>query len=146
KVGQSYGAKDNTGIMTWSHSALSFSATVMFITAMTYTLIPGILLAFFTDDQSVIAASAKLLIFVALFQIPDGLQVTLYGILRGVGITKLPMIFAFVANWMIGIPCGYWLANSYGMGAAGYWAGLAIGLTIMCLCLGTLFYKKVKHI
>ncbi len=145
KVGQSYGAKDKTGIMTWSHSALSFSAAVMFLTAMTYTLIPGILLAFFTDDQSVIAASAKLLIFVALFQIPDGLQVTLYGILRGVGITKLPMVFAFVANWMIGIPCGYWLANSYGMGAAGYWAGLAIGLTIMCLCLGTLFYKKVKN-
>ena len=36
------------------------------------------------------------------------------------------------------------LATKAGMGAAGYWAGLAIGLTCMCLTLGTLFIKQVK--
>lgn len=144
KVGQAFGAKDQEGILTWSHSALAFSGGMMFLTALTYTIIPGILLAFFTDDSAVLMFSAQMLIFVALFQIPDGLQVTLYGILRGIGITRLPMLFAFVSNWMIGIPAGHYLATAGGMGASGYWAGLAIGLTVMCLCLGTLFYKKIK--
>tara|TARA_R110000868_G_scaffold202649_1_gene450339 strand:- start:5437 stop:6729 length:1293 start_codon:yes stop_codon:yes gene_type:complete len=144
KVGQAFGAKDQKGIMTWSYSALATVGTIMFFTAAMYTLIPGVLLAFFTDDASVIAFSAKMLVFVALFQIPDGLQVTLYGILRGIGITRLPMLFAFISNWMIGIPAGHWLATSGGMGASGYWAGLAIGLSVMCLFLGTLFFKKIK--
>tara|TARA_R110000868_G_scaffold163335_1_gene395481 strand:- start:7312 stop:8604 length:1293 start_codon:yes stop_codon:yes gene_type:complete len=144
KVGQAFGAKDQKAIMTWSYSALATVGTIMFFTAAMYTLIPGVLLAFFTDDANVISFSAKMLVFVALFQIPDGLQVTLYGILRGIGITRLPMLFAFISNWMIGIPAGHWLATSGGMGASGYWAGLAIGLSVMCLFLGTLFFKRIK--
>ncbi|MBH47774.1 MAG: hypothetical protein CME71_06350 [Halobacteriovorax sp.] len=144
KVGQAFGAKNQKGIMTWSYSALATVGTIMFFTAAMYTLIPGVLLAFFTDDANVISFSAKMLVFVALFQIPDGLQVTLYGILRGIGITRLPMLFAFISNWMIGIPAGHWLATSGGMGASGYWAGLAIGLSVMCLFLGTLFFKRIK--
>lgn len=144
KVGLSYGAKDRNSLLEWSYTALVSAGAIMLLTAAMYTLMPGVLLAFFTDDTIVIAAAAKLLIFVALFQLPDGLQVTLYGILRGMGITRLPMLFAFVSNWMIGIPTGHYLATKQGMGAGGYWAGLAIGLTGMCLTLGILFIKKIR--
>lgn len=145
KVGHAFGAKDKVGLLTWSYSALATSASIMFFTAAMYTLVPGVLLAFFTDDVKVLTYSAELLFFVALFQVPDGLQVTLYGILRGMGITRLPMIFAFVSNWMVGIPVGHLLATRGGMGAAGYWAGLAMGLTGMCVTLGILFIKKVRQ-
>ena len=144
KVGHAFGSRDRTALLTWAYSALAFSATVMFCIAMIYTVMPTPLLALFTDDNAVISFSIGLLFFVALFQVPDGLQVTLYGILRGMGITRLPMVFAFISNWIIGIPCGHLLATKAGMGAAGYWAGLAIGLTCMCLTLGTLFIKQVK--
>ncbi len=144
KVGQAFGAKDQPSLMAWSHSALVFSAAIMIVTASMYTLVPGVLLAFFTDDPLVLSYATSLLFFVALFQLPDGLQVTLFGVLRGMGITKQPMILAFISNWLVGIPTGHVLATKFGMGAAGYWAGLAIGLTGMCLSLGTLFYRHTR--
>lgn len=144
KVGQALGAKNRHELMTWAYSSLVFSGVIMLFTASMYTLIPSLLLSFFTDDTAVLTYASSLLFFVALFQLPDGLQVTLFGVLRGMGITRLPMFFAFISNWIIGIPIGHLLATKIEMGAPGYWAGLAIGLTGMCVTLGTLFYKQTK--
>lgn len=144
KVGKEYGAGSQQGILIYSLSSIIMVALIMIGTCAMYLIFPDILVRFATDDPELISYSAGLLLYVGLFQIPDGIQVTLWGILRGLEETKYPMILSLVFNWCVGIPIGYWLATSKGMEAAGLWAGLAIGLTIMSVGLSCVFFFKFR--
>jgi MATE family multidrug resistance protein len=62
------------------------------------------------------------------------------------GITKVPMILSFVANWMIGLPIGAYLAFGHDLEAAGLWGGLASGLYAMFISLTRLFIRREKQL
>lgn len=140
KVGYQYGAKNASELDAYALSALTLAAGFMILTAMLYFTIPELLLRFATNDPELLAAGVKLLFFVALFQMPDGLQVTLWGILRGIGVTKVPMFLSLIGNWCIGLPIGCYFAYQKAMEAQGLWAGLAIGLTFMAISLGVVYF------
>ncbi len=144
KVGGSYGKNDPKELLQYTLAAEILSVGFMITTALCYFLIPGLLLRFATDDPELLKYGAGMLVFVAAFQIPDGIQVTMSGILRGMGVTKEVMFFALISNWAIGLPVGHYFAVTKGMEAAGYWAGLASGLTVMCLFLVCVFFIKYK--
>jgi multidrug resistance protein, MATE family len=146
KVGIVFGQKDKDKVIITSLAALTITVIVMTITASCYFLFPTTILSLFTDDLELINYAKGLLIFVALFQVPDGIQVTLWGVLRGLSSTKMPMFITLFGNWAIGVPIGYYLAFSHGMGAKGLWAGLAIGLTCVSAGLITLFYFRIKKL
>ncbi|OUR97086.1 hypothetical protein A9Q84_12200 [Halobacteriovorax marinus] len=146
KVGKEYGAKDKEAVLRYSMSAILMAAGIMSITCLMYLFIPQVLVRFATDDPALITYSSALLLYVGLFQIPDGVQVTLWGVLRGLGETKHPMILSLAFNWCVGLPFGYWLATSQGMEAAGLWIGLAVGLTIMSVGLSLVFYYKYQSV
>ena len=78
------------------------------------------------------------MIFAAIFQLPDGIQMGALGSLRGYKDTFIPMIFLGVAYWIFGLPIGYYLTY-YGvnepMGAGGVWIGMIVGLTIAAVLL-----------
>lgn len=89
----------------------------------------------YTDDVAVITLATHLLIFAAIFQIPDGLQVALYGVLKGLQDTFVPFLIAICAYWLLGATLGYSFTffDTFGaMGAQGAWLGLNIGLTVSC--------------
>ena len=46
----------------------------------------------------------------AVFQIVDGAQVVGAGMLRGLHDTRVPMLFALVGYWVVGLGIGVWLA------------------------------------
>lgn len=144
KVAHAFGRGDREGVKSEAFSALGLSLGFMGLTACLYFTIPEILLLFATDDPILIEAAAALLFFAALFQLPDGAQITLMGILRGLGVTKLPMLLTFVANWVIALPTGYYLAFHQGLQARGLWLGLAIGLTGMSLALAGIFWWELR--
>ena len=74
------------------------------------------------------ALAVQLLLLAALFQFVDGAQVVGAGMLRGLKDTRMPMLFAGLGYWAIGVPAGVALAFGAGLGAPGLWIGLAIGL------------------
>lgn len=145
KVGTAFGQKDQTEIIKWTLAGLCISISFMCVFALTYLTIPNLLVRFATDDAELIKYSSGLLLFVGLFQVPDGIQVTLLGVLRGLGITKRPMFFAFAANWLLGLPTGLFLSHYWNMEAAGLWAGLAVGLSALSLLLSLLFIRTMKN-
>jgi MATE family multidrug resistance protein len=148
KVAKQFGAKNKEAILRYSICSTTMSAIIMSFSCLMYLLIPQVLVRFATDDPDLIQYSSALLLYVGLFQIPDGIQVTLWGVLRGLSETKYPMILSLIFNWCIGLPFGYWLATEKSMEAAGLWAGLAIGLTIMSVGLSFVFalkYQSVKR-
>jgi MATE family multidrug resistance protein len=142
KVGGAYGKEDPRELLQYTQATEFLAVTFMCFTALCYFLIPDLLLRFATSDPALLKYGASMLVFVAFFQIPDGIQVTMSGVLRGMGVTKEVMFFALISNWVIGLPVGHYFAVTRGMEAAGYWAGLATGLTVMCLFLSFVFYRR----
>ena len=91
--------------------------------------------AAYTSDSGVRELAAYLLLFVAIFQIPDGLQVGCAGALRGFKDANVPMALNFTAYWLIGFPLAWWFGIHERIGPAGIWTGLIAGLFCCALLL-----------
>jgi len=100
--------------------------------------------ALFTTDPDVRAFAAGLLLFVALFHVPDGVQVGAAGALRGFKDAHIPMALNFVSYWMIGFPVAWWLGIREAHGPRGIWIGLILGL-FACAVLLSLRYRHVSN-
>lgn len=88
----------------------------------------------YTQDIEVLAITAHLLIFAAIFQWADGIQVTAINALRGYKDTRIPMLIMVLSFWAICMPLGYTLTFTGllggPLGAQGFWLGLILGLTL----------------
>jgi MATE family multidrug resistance protein len=102
--------------------------------------------SFYSDDPSVIALSAQLLIVAVAFQIFDGMQVTTLSALRGLSETRIPTLIVFVSYWVIGFAACYTLGFTFKLGPLGIWIGLAIALTIASIFLFWRFEYLVKQL
>jgi MATE family multidrug resistance protein len=98
----------------------------------------------FSQDPDVIAISAKLLLIVAIYLIPDGLQVVSLGALRGISDVKVPMILASIAYLGLNIPIGYLCGFVFGMGVTGIWIGFIFGLTAAAASFMIRFERKSR--
>lgn len=92
----------------------------------------------YSPDPAVISLAALLLLFAALFQIPDAIQIAAAGSLRGYQDTLAVMIITFFTYWLLGLGAGYWLAFELDnpLGAPGFWIGLIMGLSGASFLLG----------
>lgn len=144
KVGHAYGEKNVHNIRTFA--IVSIIAAIAFTALMgivTFT-IPETILTAYSGDEEVLHWGRKLLFWVACFQIFDGAQVTLAGILRGLSLTRISSLGIFIGYWIIGIPLGYFLGFHRGLEAQGFWMGLALSLALVAIMLGWILLKKMK--
>ena len=86
-----------------------------------------------SDEKRIITLTSVLLLYAALFQFSDGLQVVFQGLLQGIGDVKIPSIIAAAAYWLIGLPLGYILTFYTNTGYTGVWIGLSVGLTFSAI-------------
>lgn len=124
-----------------------FAAGVSIVTALAYACLSatGMLLMLepiariYSSAPEVIEVAVALIIYAALFQFSDAIQVTAAGALRGYQDTRATMILTLFAYWGIGLPVGYLLGLTDLLGAAsgpaGLWQGLIVGLTCAALML-----------
>ena len=80
----------------------------------------------------------------AAFQLFDGLQGVSTGTMRGAGDTHTPMVCNLVSHWVIGLPLGYLLGFTAGLGIFGLWAGLALGLAAAGIYLLAAWTRKAQ--
>lgn len=146
KVGFAFGKKSRELIKEYTLVCVAISMGFMVLTASMFYTIPSLLISQFTMDQDVIAVGVQLLAVVAFFQIFDGLQITLSGILRGFSISKPVLLMTVLAHWCIGCPVGYYLAFYQGQDAFGLWIGLAIGLFVLSMALSIFYKHKLKNL
>lgn len=121
--------------------AARFAAGVSVATALAYACLSASLVLLlreqiaqiYSPDPAVIAVAMTLLVYSALFQFSDAIQVTAVGALRGYQDTRVTMLLTLFAYWGIGLPVGYALGLSdwFGTpsGPSGLWQGLVVGLT-----------------
>jgi MATE family multidrug resistance protein len=70
---------------------------------------------------------AQLLIVAAIFQLADAAQVMALGLLRGVQDTRVPMFYAVVSYWLVGMPApmssaSCWAGARWASGGGWWWA------------------------
>ncbi|GAA4315549.1 MATE family efflux transporter [Compostibacter hankyongensis] len=141
RVSNAYGRRD------WRKISLIGKSTL--VTALVYGIFCGIIfIAFrrilpliFNDNVVVVSLSATLLLYAAFFQISDATQAVGAGLLRGAKDVKVPTLLMGISYWVIGLPSGYLLAFTFGMGASGIWLGFIIGLTFTSLFLNSRFRR-----
>ena len=97
------------------------------------------------DNLYVLGLASVLLLWSALFQISDGLQVVIIGALRGMQDVRVSAVVTFISYWIIGFPIAYYLGIKTDLGAEGIWIGLLAGLTASSLMLYIRFQYLVNH-
>jgi multidrug resistance protein, MATE family len=128
RVGQNLGGRNPEGARRAVALTYALSVGFMGVCALTFLLAPDALLRLYTDDEAVLRLGRDLLLVAALFQIFDGAQVAGFSVLRGAGDTRVPMILAALAYWVVGAPAAYLLGFHSPLSSVGIWAGLCISL------------------
>lgn len=134
----------------FGESSISNIQTTLF-TGFFWTIVIGVIMAFviyflrfeivsiYTLDKEVLYIATTLLVFAAIYQVSDAIQVNAAGALRGFHDTKVTMVVNFVSYWLIGLGLGYvltfkdWIVEP--MGVSGFWVGIVIGLTLAAILL-----------
>lgn len=129
RVGRAVGAGDHRAARRAGAVGTIAGATIMGVAALAFLLIPRQLAALFTEDEALRSAAVPLLRIAAVFQMSDAIQAVTAGALRGAGATRFSFIANAIGHYAIGLPVAILLGFSLGMGAAGLWWGLSIGLT-----------------
>ena len=111
-------------------------------------LLRGPIASIYTADPMVLEVATLLLVFAALFQFSDVIQVTAAGALRGYQDTRVTMIMTLFAYWGVGLPVGYalGLTDWFGepSGPSGLWQGLIVGLTCAAMMLSARLVSSAK--
>ena len=148
RVGRAYGAQDREGIRRAGWTALWLAVVFMAAMSLTMILAPQVLISSFLDtadpsNAAVVNLATSFLMFAALFQIVDGAQAVGSGILRGLHDARMPMLFALVGYWGIGLPLGVLLAFPLGFNGNGIWIGISTGLVVVaCLIIRRWLYRE----
>src|SRR5262249_14201823 len=120
RVGRAYGAADWAAVTRGGWTACGLALVYACCTAA-LMLFGGRALAciFLTrdiaDNQLVIDLAVTFLMLAGLFQLVDSGQAIGMGMLRGLHDTRVPMIFAALGYWAIGLPFGVLLAFPLGL-------------------------------
>jgi MATE family multidrug resistance protein len=130
-VGHAVGRGDVEGVRRASRDALLIGAGFMLLSAIAFIGFPEWFAGIYTRELEVLALAAVLLPLAGLFQVFDGIQVVAIGLLRGLGDTRMPMIIHMLGFWIVGMPIGVWLSFGAGVGAAGLWWGIVVGLAVV---------------
>lgn len=130
-----------------SYTAIKLVLLIMGTFGLLFLLLHKYLPMAFSIDPGIIALASSLLIIAAMFQLFDGMQVTLIGILRGLEDVKAPTIITLVGYWVIALPLAYFLAFTLKMETLGIWIALLASLIFVALVLlARLNYLLKKNI
>lgn len=140
RVGLAVGAGSAERVRKAGWVALGVNLAFMASTTLLFLLFPRQLAGLFLDpglaaNLAPLALATNFLLVTALFQLFDGMQVTMAATLRGLNDTAMPLIIAIIGYWAVGFPLAWLLAFVLGWGGIGIWWGLAGGLAVVALSL-----------
>jgi MATE family, multidrug efflux pump len=135
RVGHAVGRRDPGAIRRAGFVAMWLGVTLS-TTLTCVVVIARIAIAHFflggnaADIDATVGLAATLLLIGATLFIPDGLQATASGALRGLKDTRVPLLFAAISYWLIGFSAAYAFAFLTPFGAIGVWVGLSLGTAV----------------
>jgi MATE family multidrug resistance protein len=148
QVGQQSGARQWQSVQDTIKTGYFISLSISSIAAFMIINFSSGIAMLYSSNSDVIQLASSLMIFTALYQFSDGIQLCSAGSLRGLKDTAIPMLLSIIAYWIIGFPLGYALALTHlltePMGASGFWIGLLTGLSISAILMSMRLHHIIK--
>ncbi len=154
-VGHALGAADPAKARRAALLALALGIGFMLCAATVFLAIPHALTLVYTHDARIAALVRPLLVLAALFAIFDAVQIILTGALRGMGLTRVPMLANLIGYWAVGLPVGIVLAfhgtvwhrtPSSPYGILGIWSGLTLALVLIACMLASYWNDRSRRL
>lgn len=151
RVGQAVGRNDPDGARAAGYIGVALAAAFMLATSVLFWTLPSSIVSIYLDvsdpaNSEVVALATVLLGIAAVFQVFDGVQVSVAGALRGLKDTRAPMLIGLVSYWFVGLSCGYVLAFALGLRGVGLWWGLVVGLAMASTLLLRRFARQMRSV
>ncbi|MCK1554477.1 MATE family efflux transporter [Bradyrhizobium sp. 177] len=132
RVGHAAGRSDRRGVKRAGSVAMVVGVVITAVLTLGAIAARFGIAKLFLDDSrdgsdAAIALAAKLLVVGASFFVADAVANVALGSLRGLKDTRVPLLFAGIAYWLIGFSVSYVLSFNVNLGAVGIWIGLSIG-------------------
>jgi multidrug resistance protein, MATE family len=136
RVGIAHGARDLDGITRAGWTAFGLAVSFMATMSVVMMSAPRMLIGVFVDvgdpaNAAVVQTAASFLICAAVFQVADGAQAVGAGMLRGLQDTRVPMLYAALGYWGVGMSLSLLFGFEAGLGGLGIWIGLVVALVVV---------------
>lgn len=150
RVGIAHGRGDPDRVRRAAAAVLVIGLGIAAVGSALFAVIPMPLGALFLDTaqpdaQAVLLMAVPLIIAAGAFQMFDGLQAIVAGLLRGLKDTKIPMILALIAYWPIGFSCAWLFGFVFDLRGVGIWIGFVMGLTAASIMLSLRFRMLIRR-
>ena len=146
RVGRVYGRGAFESLKLRLASGVLITLLLALTTVTLLVLFRYQLTGLYTSDEELRQFATGLIALAAVFQLSDGAQVALLGMLRGMSDTRVPMLINAFSYWAIAFAAGYYTAHHLGWGATGLWFGLILGLTVAAVLLAWRLKIRVKQV
>ncbi len=134
-VSNRYGEKNLVALKQVQATGLIWTILIAIVCMLGIWFFRPQVAAAFTDNIEVRAQAMHLLIFALAYQLFDGWQVNIAGILRGMQDTTVPMWVTLFCYWIVALPLGIYLVRYTNVGAQGFWMALITGLFLASILL-----------
>ncbi len=149
RVGLGYGEHNSTQLQISLITGFLFAVVLGALLAIISYFLRMDIVDLYSNDTEVLHLAASLLVFAAIYQVFDAIQVTAAGALRGFHDSKVTMLVTFISYWGVGLGLGYVFAFTdfifAPMGVQGFWLGIVLGLLLASILL-PLRLKKVYRL
>ena len=130
-----------TGVLS---SCLLALTTMSVILTFRHTIV-----GWYTTDLEVQAVAAGLFVWMAIYQLPDQIQIASNAALRAYHDTRTPLALILFSYWGVAIPLGVILARTDWWGqplaAEGFWIALVVGLSLTAVLLGSRLLRIARR-
>jgi len=130
RVGHALGGGDRAAARFAGWTGIGASTAFMLGSALVMLAARELIVGIYTSDAAVAAVAIGLLVWAALFQVADGIQVSTASALRGFKDTEVPALITVFAYWGVGLTLSWWLGLHLGLGPQGVWMGLTASLVV----------------
>jgi MATE family multidrug resistance protein len=139
RVGYGFGQHNPGQVWLSLFSGMSMAILMGLLLALLTYVFNHQIVSIYTQDTEVLTLAATLLVFAAMYQVFDAIQVAAAGALRGFHDTQVTMLVTFVSYWGVGLGLGYVMAFTHAMtepmGVQGFWLGILLGLGLAAVLL-----------
>ena len=146
KIGYFNGAKLLQPIKDYALVGISSSVAFMGFCTILFLTFPSQIFGIFTLDKEVLTVGIPVLVIAAYFEMFDGLQTSLSGVLKGLKMTKTVSACIISGYWICGLPLGFWLAYGMNMKLKGFWLGLAFSFLAISFIQAIMLFARLKKL
>jgi len=146
KIGYFNGAKLLQPIKDYAIVGVGASVAFMGFCTILFLTFPSEIFGIFTMNKDVLAVGIPVLIIAAYFEMFDGLQTSLSGVLKGLKMTKTVSACIISGYWLCGLPLGFWLAYEMNMKLRGFWLGFDVSFLAIRVNQAIMIFTKGRKL